>query len=371
MDLTSATSDSNVNIARALVEFFSRQSTSQEAVDQLMRFLRADPAFAPPDAIIYIDNMQARRELIRKTLQEAHTRHPYGPNFLQLAYFSLVSASSLAALEDFERLWSLQIEHMEHRISFLVRGWMPLGFVDVCQYNPTTIPPNIAEETKCVVRDSYRCILTGAANPDVCHIIPFAVNSSRANAEYSQYCRIIPATMSDVFTADRLHRLLTSEPGCSNKSWNMICLTPTLHSWWKKCLFAFKCIDIIPTDLDHARIRLQFHWMPRSEVNPWALAQPIERAVETMLAAEPEAYRATIGDSWRESGRPLETGHTFVIHTTPEEAFKMKVMIDAQWVVIRLAAISGLAWRWETRDDFVDLATWWGNPQNLSSSESE
>ncbi|UKZ54077.1 hypothetical protein TrVGV298_007882 [Trichoderma virens] len=337
IDDESMGNDVEVSMVTALWEFLNRRSTSHDAVNQLMRFLQADPAFATPDTIIPLDEMQTRLELIETTRQIASIPgQRYQLNFLQLAYLSLIPASDLPEFEFEDRYWCLRIKHKEHKISF----------------------KNLMEKDECLVRDRYTCVLTGAAYPEVCHIIPFAVNSSRANAAYSMSCLDIPGLMSDSFTRERLYRLLTPEAGCSDKSWNMICLTPTLYSWWRQCLFALKCIAVTTIDEYNAKIRLQFHWMPRNKVNPHAPAEPLRRDIEAMMFTMPEPHGAIIGDTRRGSSRPLETGQTFEISMSPEQAFNMKVMIDVQWVMVRLAAISGLARSWETRDDYVDHTSW-------------
>lgn len=75
-----------------------------------------------------------------------------------------------------------------------------------------------------------------------------------------------------------------------------------------------------------------------------------------MLQSFPELNGAIIGDSRRRSGHPLGTGHTFDIFMRTEEANNMKVMIDIQWAMIRLAAISGVARAWKT-DDYDDISS--------------
>lgn len=40
---------------------------------------------------------------------------------------------------------------------------------------------------------------------------------------------------------------------------------------------------------------------------------------------------------------PLKTGHIFSIRMGKQEAINMKQVIDLRWVIVRIAAISGLA----------------------------
>ncbi|KAF5013713.1 hypothetical protein FDECE_312 [Fusarium decemcellulare] len=93
---------------------------------------------------------------------------------------------------------------------------------------------NKAEKGKCLDFDNGVCIITGAPNPHVCHIAPFEISE----------CACIDVA------------------GSSDKTWNMICVSPLLREWWIRGYFALKFHGENPNDDGTSSIQLQFFWMP-------------------------------------------------------------------------------------------------------------
>ncbi|KKP01869.1 hypothetical protein THAR02_06034 [Trichoderma harzianum] len=137
--------------------------------------------------------------------------------------------------------------------------------------------------------------------------------------------------------------------GSLDKSWNMICLHPTLQTWWSQGLFGLKCLGLIPQgDGRSTRVQIQFYWMPRNGINPHDLVKPpYETAINEMLQTVTLQHGGGIvADVQRDSFHELETGQTFEIVVDNEDAIKMKEAFDVQWAVVRLAALSGAAGVW-------------------------
>ncbi|PTB50245.1 hypothetical protein M431DRAFT_512446 [Trichoderma harzianum CBS 226.95] len=208
---------------------------------------------------------------------------------------------------------------------------------------------NTRERDKCFARDGGVCILTGAAYPEVCHIIPFAITASAASISQCHF--FVPAVegLLGGEDAQSFHELLLLAPGSSDKSWNMLCLHPTLHSWWGKCLFGLKFHGIIPSlENENCIFQLQFHWLPRTGNNPAERIKVDNDAIARMLQTiQREQDKGLIMESRKENCRPIETGDVFSLVMAKEDAAKMKVMIDIQWANAKLAAISGAADFWE------------------------
>ncbi|RYP73161.1 hypothetical protein DL771_003797 [Monosporascus sp. 5C6A] len=64
--------------------------------------------------------------------------------------------------------------------------------------------------------------------------------------------------------SDQIRELFASRVGVSDKKWNMISLSLTLHDWWSQPYFALKCLGIatISNDSDETiQFKLQFHWV--------------------------------------------------------------------------------------------------------------
>lgn len=187
----------------------------------------------------------------------------------------------------------------------------------------------------------------------MCHIIPFAVNAKQINIAFLKQLHGPSTGLMGSETANSLSQLAATAPGSSDKSWNMLCLHPLLHSFWGKCLFAIKCLGIIPSDNKHSIVRLQFHWMPRHNHKQNDLVKPpYKDAVEEMIQNLTDKQDTIPGFSVFKdsSARELETGETFDILLEKEDAEKMKVVLDVQWAVVRLSAFSGAAGDWELDD---------------------
>lgn len=198
------------------------------------------------------------------------------------------------------------------------------------------------------------CIFTKTAHPEVCHIIPFAINAKQANITIFQQLHSSSAGLLGKETAMHLNALVTGAPGSSDKSWNMLCLHPLLHSFWGKCLFAIKCLGIIPSDDKNSIVQLQFHWMPRNIQRHNDLIQPpCKDAVQELMEGLNTRQDTIPGFSVfkNDSARELETGETFDILLEKEDAEKMKIVLDVQWAVIRLSALSGAAGDWDLEEN--------------------
>ncbi|KAJ4258748.1 hypothetical protein NW762_007835 [Fusarium torreyae] len=129
--------------------------------------------------------------------------------------------------------------------------------------------PGQAERRKCLSRDRNACRVTTAAYGEVCHIVPFRFNNNTANAERT--ASLFSAT--DILCGRNFcgtYFLLLTNPavlGSLDQVWNLICLHPQLHTWWREGYLAFKCLGVEPAESgdreDEAKVTLQFLWMSR------------------------------------------------------------------------------------------------------------
>lgn len=145
--------------------------------------------------------------------------------------------------------------------------------------------------------------------------------------------------------------------GSLDKSWNMICLHPRLHTWWSQCLFGLKCLELIPqSDGQSTRVQIQFYWMPRNGIKPHDLVKPpYETAINEMLQTVTVRHGGGIvADVQWDSFHELETGQTFEIVVDNDDAIKMKEAFDVQWAVVGLAPLSGAAGVWALEPDNLD-----------------
>ncbi|KAF5004685.1 hypothetical protein FDECE_8827 [Fusarium decemcellulare] len=232
------------------------------------------------------------------------------------------------------------------------------------------IDRSCTERANCLALDNYLCVVTKTADPHVCHIIPFAWNDREPNRRRTES---LSALMSALFVGfgqevNALGALikLFSGLGTSDKPFNMVAMTPTLHELWKKGCFALKWFATSPSDHPGLTdIKLQFIWMPWSPVRDAtqvALLEDEKDEKKCLLSGlnhfcgpqgppsgcDPNCkhcakVNTVPGIVHPHTARPIESG-TIIFVTRPSDMVEdFKVMIDLQYVLIRAAAISGAA----------------------------
>lgn len=128
--------------------------------------------------------------------------------------------------------------------------------------------------------------------------------------------------------------------------WNIIPLQKLIHEAWGNAECAFKFLGIYP-DNDKYIVKLQFHWLNLRNFTKEAHDKfqfnfdSVSEMVGKPLYPE---FPKEGGEVLRQDTTSIRTGDVFKI-TMPNEAdaMKMKTVIDAQWVVLRIAAMSGAA----------------------------
>lgn len=185
--------------------------------------------------------------------------------------------------------------------------------------------------------DGGRCLITGTANPDVCHIIPRATCArQKLQAQFALHFDKASTLVWDGET-DNLNAWFTAGLGVSDKAWNMISLNTQLHRWWGKAYFGFRCQGILPGPNDIQQlIRLQFHWLPGALSN-----ECDEEDLRTHLSSVWGPREGVA--AFRVTGQPITTGDVFDVVVAAEDALKMKAAFDLQWALIRVAALVGAA----------------------------
>lgn len=217
----------------------------------------------------------------------------------------------------------------------------------------------------CKSRDGNKCVLTGASDPEVCHIVPFSWNSTQTNIKKTWYVYQAAALLMGIEWTDEKSLLLTNPyaPGGSDHVWNTICMSPLLHKWWSQAFFGLKCLGILPTDEGTSIVEVQFQWMPRSKRNPMASCSLTEendmKMIDEVKAFTDGGSLPVIPEHSRlDLNCPLLSGHTFHVEMPPEDAERFKDMLDLQWVCIVIAALSGAAGRPHLLPDHPR----WGDP---------
>ena len=174
------------------------------------------------------------------------------------------------------------------------------------------------------------------------------------------------AFFGDVLAAELCSLLANqTELGSSNKYWNMLIMSRDLRQCWGQAGFGLYCKDIAPceehdesTDLAKVpfNVTIQFHWlrrrlkMPNDRITLEGDDNEFMKMVETQIEYERDGsprYKNNYGfpiEAVRvDTNTPILSGHEFTISMPGEDAKKCKLMLDLQWVIIRIAAMSGAA----------------------------
>ncbi|PTB49664.1 hypothetical protein M431DRAFT_126057 [Trichoderma harzianum CBS 226.95] len=335
MDETSDISDSAI---LANVTAFLAQGTESQK-KQLCTFLRAQSSYmySAPNAILPTEELAVKLgsiEELRKNEEQWSFQKPFHFSYIQLATLCLTPTETL--------------KEFLHPKQFLPSVLYPEHWLNI-RMGPLRHLMSHSNSGLCKLRDQRTCILTKAANPDVCRIMPSSVAENKAE---------ISAFITPVFLSDLLGRsgykigriLLRGTPNTFEESWNMICLHPLLRMWWSECLFGLKCLGV-DSNGEHFTVKIQFHWMPMNSVRPHQLVEPpYDKATSAML----ESMASDVQEGYFHG---LKSGQIFEIQLPSEEdAEKMKAALDVQWVAVRLAALSGAArsWEWGLGNDLYD-----------------
>jgi len=193
--------------------------------------------------------------------------------------------------------------------------------------------------------DEEKCVVIGTADPDACHIIPWASCNSDARVGIFRTClaSLGPALLSDQDYDEDVERNFHDYPAVSDKLWNMVSLNPQLHVWWGKAYFGFKCRGIFPSERnEESLVRVQFSWMPKA-TKSWQKDDRNEGKLRAHLSNDQSPLADDGVVAFYPSARPVTTGDTFDIPVAEPDGKKMKMAFDIQWALIRLAALTGAA----------------------------
>ncbi|KAF5631687.1 hypothetical protein F52700_6607 [Fusarium sp. NRRL 52700] len=350
--------------------FTAENSGHLSRLRALKSFLDARPQVKPVTDLLpaNIDEMNARLDLIEAVRNKIITFEPDRPplNHLQFSYLMgmpLVDLQRSAysgtghVVEAVHGLGKFTAYFFNSQRSFAPS---PTGILSTrsqrsqVQQTQTTI-------NECKRLDQHRCIVTGLADPQVCHIVPFAWNQSQ---EHLEKTRKLLRKVDYLFiekNAEASETIMEIIKGVksSDKPWNVLCVSPQLHTWWGKAFFGFKYQDAVlcEDDPNYSIISLQFVWMP-SNVKAMPTDQidlKAQRNSSTALGAHLNhrygqgplsactTCRETLGVKCHDisSNRPIESGTIIKVKRLTEHRGFFEHVIKLQWSIIRAAAMSG------------------------------
>ncbi|KAH8123695.1 hypothetical protein ACSS6W_007308 [Trichoderma asperelloides] len=333
--------------------------TAPRTTEQLMQYHKDHSTSASVDPIISMHNIEKRLRMIEQIQKGGPKDFQF--TYFQLAYFLLSPESSLQKIMD-DRFHGTFLEtQMKYLESWLLgnesqwRDNSPRHNIDpeTSQHNEERIEQlkrgeeNIqhkkAEKEKCLVRDNYRCVLTQEESPKVCQVLPFV--ASYGNWTFIQLLDLslcLSVVLGPQAWSELNAFVCTGSDRC-DKSWNMMSFGINLHVLWKGHFFGIQCLGILPIDRQASAIWLQFHWMPRNELDPKCRAEPNMDTVQKMLQIISPDKKDLVKYCRSRMHCPPETGHIFSIRMGKQAAVNMKHVIDLRWTMVRIATVSGLA----------------------------
>ncbi|CAG9982223.1 unnamed protein product [Clonostachys byssicola] len=225
-----------------------------------------------------------------------------------------------------------------------------------------------------------RCIATGCPVFEACHIMPFSVNNTSAKLETAR--EILTDIVMPMLSTDDweiVQKLVvpgspgSGEVGISDEPCNILCLNPLAHKIFDKAYFAFEWVGLSnKRELDdetYRTVRLRWHWLPKcvaDSLGQTYLHERTSRKGDTgrllkfgdgsdhgMAAAIHRHLTNTTNTSMisshgvslhrMENHRPLVTGTILLIKVKEADLDKTRLLIQIQWLALRMAAISGAA----------------------------
>ncbi|EHK23923.1 uncharacterized protein TRIVIDRAFT_67567 [Trichoderma virens Gv29-8] len=349
----------------ALSEFpASKMGTEEDKKD--LKCLGDRPKRAPTTSLLPMEEMDVRLRII-DVIREKLERWNGSETQLTYLQFSALLLMPLDFLMNLKESFpgSLQhdisVEYIQASLFFFMKGRTPGSVAasdadqDGSQGTSEATYRDAVERTKCRARDTHTCILTQSTLPDVsvCHFLPFSIGATEENMAYFKKCGFLMYAFS--FGTDQYEtaRTMAEQRGWLDKAWNMVCLDRQLRAWWAEGYFALKYLETIQKSEIESIVQIQFYWMPRNGLDYGRECSIHQDVVERMLCTAPGRDGFTGGTT--KSGQSLETGQIFEIIVSPEEAPKMRLVIDTQWAMIRLAALSGAVGHMDRLDkEYID-----------------
>ncbi|KAF5681708.1 sulfate adenylyltransferase subunit 2 [Fusarium circinatum] len=231
---------------------------------------------------------------------------------------------------------------------------------------PPATPSTRSQGPLCTELDRHRCIVTGLSDPQVCYIVPFAWNQTQEHLEKTR--RVLGKVDYFIFekTAEASETNMEIIKGVrsSDMPWNVLRLSPQLHTWWGKAYFGFKYYDTVlcEDDPNYSIISLQFVWMPcnvkalaKEQVDLAAQRDPLtalgvhlthrygDGPLSACTTRNCTKCRETLGVQCHDisSNRPVESGTIVKVRRLTKHRGLLEHVIKLQWSVICAAAMSG------------------------------
>ncbi|RBR09651.1 uncharacterized protein FIESC28_09763 [Fusarium coffeatum] len=366
-----------------LLQSFLDRNPHPTAIEALERFLNARQTFSTPQK----SDLEATRERryeyalkiqaqVRKTPssqikvgKDENREDKFEPFRLNAAQVSTILLVPMSALEEGGwldcKLPSVEPYHNLQLVVNLVKHFLTNT---QAERDPASVASAArGERIKCLRRDGFGCIFQHTEISLVTSILPSSWNDDLEAVDATfAVTEAFYAFFGDVLAAELCSPLANhTELGSSDKYWNMLIMSRDLRHCWGQAGFGLYCKDITPceehdesTDLTKVpfNVTIQFNWlrrrweMPNDKITLEGDDNEFMNMVETQIKYERDGspryknnYGVLIEAVRVDTNTPILSGHEFTITMPGEDAKKCKLMLDLQWAIIRIAAMSGAA----------------------------
>lgn len=149
-----------------------------------------------------------------------------------------------------------------------------------------------------------------------------------------------------------LEEQIVSGPRGADKIWNMVCLSPTLHTLWSKMIFGLKVLGHIPdTDGSKSILTLQFYWFQQNKTLGSDVVEPTTEELQRMVSDDYTAGESGCEAMNLTTCRKIQTGDCFQITMNMEHVEKAACMFRFIWHLGIAVRLRGQA---PVPDDFPD-----------------
>ncbi|OCK75020.1 hypothetical protein K432DRAFT_270491, partial [Lepidopterella palustris CBS 459.81] len=208
---------------------------------------------------------------------------------------------------------------------------------------------NKAATNMCCERDQRKCVLVKAGEPiNVAHIYPFSMGYEVDPIKEPR--NTFWGTLRYFWSEERVDAWHNAVfPSGTEVCYNLICLSPDAHAYWGRAYFAFKPISLSE---DKKRLVVQFYWL-----TPPNRASTVEILQVPSLPKDSDRGPNSTMLFNHETGEKICSGHALSLTTDDPvtQPLPDRRLLEMQWFLHRVTAISGAAEPWDNfRDDSDD-----------------
>ncbi|KAK2745455.1 hypothetical protein FQN55_006149 [Onygenales sp. PD_40] len=209
----------------------------------------------------------------------------------------------------------------------------------------------------CRQRDLSACVLTRMDILDVAHVYPFCMNKLESS-------EIFWETLKVYWTEEQVNawKAAVSGPMGTETVENLLCFSPDAHRLHGRARFALH-LESFEGETNWQSMNLSFHWLKAGQKGNIILTQ-----TPSLLAEKPVNYGLTN----YEIKHDLISGDPICLESTDPETMPLPHarLMELQWLLSRVAALSGAADFLELSGDDDDDGDGWGLPIDVESESS-